>query len=138
MKPYIHAKASVNKYGGKWEDYIDIHDFMDSSKSTIADVRHRAIFHSAFGCFIVEKVFGTIRTNSDGKIYSVRDIAEDHIIQDLGFIPSVDTWLKNMRIEEWMGGPKKEIKEKKKFIPLDSNRKGFTLSPSISVNEFDG
>ena len=111
MKPYIHAKASVKRYGGLPEDYIEIHNFMDSTKSTIADVRHRAILHSAFGCFIVEKVFGTTMKNSDGKIFSVRDIAEEHIIEDLGFIPTVEKWFEGLKIEQWMGGPSKKVKK---------------------------
>lgn len=77
MKPFIHAKSSAKKYGGHPNDYIDIHHFMDSSKSVIPDVRHRAIFHSAFGCFIVEQMFGKVRTNSQGKEYSPRDVAEE-------------------------------------------------------------
>ena len=32
MKPWIHAKNSVRKHGGKPEDYQDIHDFIDSTK----------------------------------------------------------------------------------------------------------
>lgn len=84
MKPFIHAKASAKRYGGEPKDYLAIHDFMDSSKAALADVRHRAVFHSAFGIFIVEKVFGTNITNSEGKLVSVRDIAEDHVREDLG------------------------------------------------------
>ena len=108
MKPYIHAKSSAKKYGGTPEDYLDIHDFMDSSKSSEATVKHRCVFHSAFGCYIVEKVFGHNRENSEGKIYSVRDIAENHIIEDLGRIPSLNEWLQHMPIETWMGGRTKK------------------------------
>lgn len=104
MKPYIHAENSAKKYGGNAEDYLDIHDFMDSSKSHIADHRHRAIFHSSLGCFIVERVFGTTRKNSDGKTYSTRDIAEQHCLEDLGTIPSVQDWLQNLPVAPWMGG----------------------------------
>ena len=104
MKPIIHARSSAKKYGGVPEDYLDIHDFMDSSKAALADVRHRAILHSSFGCFIVEKVFGHERLNSDNRRYSVRDVAEDHIIEDLTFIPSLDRWLSGLPLEEWMAG----------------------------------
>lgn len=89
------------------EDYLDIHDFMDSSKAHIPDVRHRVLFHSSFGCFIVEKFFGTVRKNSEGKEYSTRDVAEDHCIEDLGFIPTVAAYMTNWHIADWMGGPKK-------------------------------
>ncbi len=108
MKPYLHAKSSVVKYGGEPEDYLAIHSFMDSTKAAVPDVRHRCVLHSSFGCFIVEKVFGTNITNSDGKLVSVRDVAEDHIMEDLQFIPSLDKWLEGMPIEKWMGGPAKK------------------------------
>lgn len=112
-KPFIHAKSSARKYGGKPEDYLPIHQFMDSTKTALPDVRHRAILHSCFGCFLVEQVFGVSAKNSEGKDYSPRDIAEDHCIEDLGFIPSMDRWFKNMPIEKWMGG-RANIHEKTK------------------------
>lgn len=121
MKPHLHANVSAKKYGGKPEDYQAIHDFIDSSKSTVADVRHRAILHSAFGIYLVERVFGTTLTNSDGQVFSVRDVAEDHVQDDLGFIPSVDHWVKNMRIEPWMGGSKKYHRPKKLNIKFNTD-----------------
>jgi hypothetical protein len=102
MKPIFHAQKSAKKYGGVAEDYIAIHDFIDSSKQCLADARHRALLHSTFGCFLVEKVFGHIITNSNGKKISTRDIAEDHISEDMGFIPTVEKWLKHMTLEPWM------------------------------------
>ncbi len=112
MKPYLHSNIHAKKYGGKPEDYADIDDFIDSSKAALADVRHRALLHSAFGCFIVERVFGRTRVNSAGKEYSPRDVAEDHIMQDLGFIPTVDKYLRNMRIQTWMSGTRKRLRRK--------------------------
>jgi hypothetical protein len=104
-KPWIHSKAHAKKYGGNPEDYIDIDQFMDSSKAHYSDWRHRCLLHNTFGCFIIEKVFGYVRTNSEGKEYSVRDVAEDHIKQDLGgIIPTVQDWLEEMQIRPWMGG----------------------------------
>lgn len=108
MKPLIHARASASRYGGKLEDYLPIHNFMDSSKASLPDVRHRAVLHSSFGIFVTETVFGTFITNSDGKQVSVRDIAEDHVREDLGFIPTVERWLSTMKIEDWMLGPVKK------------------------------
>jgi hypothetical protein len=40
------------------EDYIEIHDLMDSSKEVFPDNRHRALTHNAWFIFIVERVFG--------------------------------------------------------------------------------
>lgn len=115
MKPLIHAKISRKRYGGKVEDYIPLHEFIDSSKIAYPDVKHRAILHSSFGCYMAVQVFGTYITNSDGKDVSIRDLAEDHIIDDLGFIPTVEKWLENMDFKPWMGGKFK----KERVIKID-------------------
>lgn len=75
-----------------------------------ADMRHRAILHNSFGCFLVEQVFGAVRKNSDGRSYSPRDVAEQHILEDLGTIPSPSDYLKNMTLQPWMGGSAKRVK----------------------------
>ncbi len=107
MKPHLHGRLSVKKYGGKLEDYEAIHEFIDHSKSSMPDVRHRAMLHSSWGIYLVSQVFGNTITNSEGKLVSTRDVAEDHILQDLGFIPTVQDWLKNLPIEGWMSGTQK-------------------------------
>ena len=104
MKPHLHAKNSARKYGGKPEDYQAIHDLLDSSKAHVADMRHRALLHNSFGPFLAEKVFGVLVTNSDGQKVSVRDVAEDHILEDLGRIPSVQDYLDHMDLQPWFGG----------------------------------
>ena len=119
MKPYLHSRIHAKKYGGVPEDYQDIDDFIDSSKMSVPDVRHRAILHSSFGCFVVERVFGTTRTNPEGKTYSPRDVAEDHIQQDLGFIPTVENYLNNMQVQDWMSGSQKRSATKVRQILLD-------------------
>jgi len=119
VKPLYHANLSAKKHGGKPEDYIDVHDFFDSTKSALPDVRHRAVLHSAFGIFLLERVFGTSIVNSDGKRVCVRDLGEEHVIQDLGFIPTLERWLKNLPIETWMGGLHRMGRDKSKFIPMD-------------------
>jgi hypothetical protein len=120
VKPLLHANLSVKSHGGHVDDYLPIHNFIDSTKSANADIRHRAILHSAFGCFLVERVFGTYITNSVGKRVSTRDIAEEHILQDLGFIPSMEDYLKNMTIQPWMSGTERRAHGavKKKHISL--------------------
>ena len=105
MKPYIHAKNSVKRYGGCIDDYIAIHNWFDSTKAATANFYHRAILHNSFGIFLAEQLFGITITNSDSKIISVRDIAEDHVKEDCcGKIPSIDDWLKNIPHENWMVG----------------------------------
>jgi hypothetical protein len=104
-KPWIHAESSAKKFGGKPEDYIKIHNLMDSSKGTIADSRHRALTHNAwFVGTILEQIFGVTFKNSDGMTVSVRDIGEQHVLEDyrMRFIPSAQDFLQEMEVKEWM------------------------------------
>jgi len=107
MKPYIHAKVSAKRFGGHPTDYMDIHNFIDQTKMAMPDIRHRAILHSAFGCYLVEQFFGPVMMNSEGKEFSPRDVAEEHIIEDLGFIPTIERWLSGLPIQGWMSGTMK-------------------------------
>lgn len=108
-KPYIHAQSSARRYGGVPEDYLDIHNLMDSSKGAICDNRHRTLTHNSwFLSVILERVFGVTRVNSDGKTYSVRDIGEQHILEDYGmrYIPSAQDYLEHMEFQPWMNNGK--------------------------------
>lgn len=104
MKPFLHARGSVKRWGGQPSDYMAIHDFVDSSKAAMPDLRHRGLYHHAMGCFLVERIFGHTIKNSDGREVSTRDVAEQHIIEDMGFLPSVEDWLDQMPLQTWMGG----------------------------------
>lgn len=104
-KPYIHAVSSAKKYGGKWEDYIEIHNFMDSSKGAISDNRHRALTHNSwFINTVIERVFGVTFKNSDGRTISSRSIAEQHILEDFGkkYIPTAQDFLQEIEFKPWM------------------------------------
>jgi hypothetical protein len=104
-----HAVSASRKWGGTPHDYLPIEEFIDGSKSAMGDVRHRALYHHTLGVFLVEQVFGPIITiikkNGTGT-YEVptREIAEQHIVEDLGRIPSPSDWLDCMNIQPWMGG----------------------------------
>jgi len=116
MKPYLHGKVSARKFGGCPEDYQEIHDFIDSTKAAFPDMRHRAILHNSFGIFICEKIFGINIKNSAGQLVSVRDIAEQHVIDDMGRIPTLQDYLEGMPLYDWLGGRKYT---KKKLNILD-------------------
>ena len=109
--PYYHAKASVKSYGGSIEDYMPIHQWLDASKQYIADVRHRALRHHAQGIFECEREFGITIENSDGKKIPVRIIAEQHIVEDLGRVPSLNEWLECLPCKAWMNRTQKLSKE---------------------------
>jgi len=104
-KPIYHAESSVRRHGGKMEDYIEIHNFMDSSKGAMPDNRHRALTHNSwFISTVIEKVFGFYLVNSNGKKVSTRQIAEEHVLEDFGgqFIPTAQDFIENMEIMPWM------------------------------------
>lgn len=52
--------------------------------------------------------------NSDGTRVEVRDIAEHHILEDMGRIPTVSDYLDGMPMYDWLGGPKRTTRT----IPL--------------------
>ena len=117
MKPLLHAKISAKKFGGEPADYIDIHNWFDQTKAHIADARHRLVLHNAFGIFLCEQCFGDIVvlpngttkkmpfiTISTGKQVCVRDIAEQHVIDDLGHIPSLSECFEGVSVQEKHGG----------------------------------
>lgn len=116
-KPHIHAESSARKFGGVPNDYEEIHSFMDSSKGAVPSNLHRCLtHHSWFLSNIIERIkfhnschatldnrFPTI-INSDGKHISVRDIGEQHILEDFGgkFIPSAQDYLSQIEFQDWM------------------------------------
>jgi len=113
MKPWIHAESSARKFGGVPEDYIKIHDWFDQTKAHVPDMRHRSILHSSFGIYLCEQFFGTFLINESGKTVQVRDIGEAHVLEDLGFIPTVQDYLQDMPFYAWLGGKPKRLRTMK-------------------------
>lgn len=120
-KPWTHAQSSARKFGGKPEDYIDIHNLMDSSKGCIGDNRHRALTHNSW--FVaaggpLERIFGIVIKNSQGREVSVRDVGEQHILEDFGmkFIPTPQDYLQEMESKPWMSNGRDDAPSSQKKI----------------------
>jgi len=117
--PYHHSISSAKKHGGTWQDYIEIHNWFDETKAHFPDMRHRALRHHAEGIFWAEEKFGKVIKNSDYKLVPTRILAEQHILEDIGFIPTIADYLKEMNQAGWMYKPGegrkvlKQIKEEK-------------------------
>ena len=147
-KPWIHALSSAKKFGGRPEDYLELHNLLDLSKGAVADSRHRVLTHNAFFIgVILERIpfhnsappVGGLYTtiiNSDGKHISVRDIGEQHCLEDFhGFIPTLQDYTDHMEMTPWMnngqGQPNSVSRMKKggsfktttKFVPFDEEEK---------------
>jgi hypothetical protein len=117
MNSWYHAKSCAGKWGGEPEDYLAIHEFIDSSKQVIGDVRHRSLYHHTMGVFLCERIFGKTITVR-GKQIPVRLIAERHILEDLGWLPSPADYINGMPIHTWMSGAQR------KELPLSHLLKG--------------
>ncbi len=118
MKPLQHAKNSVNKYGGILEDYLSIHSWFDQTKAHVPEMKHRLFLHNSFGIFLCEQQFGIYITNSDGKKVDVRSLGEDHVLEDLGFIPTLDECSKLIQNGDWLFGSRRAQKSIK-IIKVD-------------------
>lgn len=117
-KAHIHAESSARKFGGKMEDYLEIHEFLDSSKGAIPDNRHRALTHTSwFISTILTRIkwnntkvdpSGLLILNSDNKVVHIRDIGEQHILEDYGmrFIPTPQDFLADLPFQDWMNNGK--------------------------------
>ncbi len=99
MNAVIHSQISVRKRGGVIEDYLPIHDFMDSTKELCSDNRHR-ILHTLWGIRrVIVPVYGHTIINSDGKAVNVKDMCEqDHILPDYQnrFIPNLSDFVNSI------------------------------------------
>jgi hypothetical protein len=105
--PYHHAVSSAKKWGGEAEDYLPIHRWFDESKELHGDFRHRALRHHAHGIFECERVFGvtielTIAPGRPRKRIPTRWVAEQHVREDHGFIPTLQDWLVRIEPAPWM------------------------------------
>jgi hypothetical protein len=95
--PHYHSKSSASRFGGVASDYHALHEWFDQVKAHLPDVRHRAVLHSSFGIFLAQQVFGeVIVRKSDGAEVPTRLLGEQHVLEDLGFIPTVQDWMKGL------------------------------------------
>ena len=110
--PLIHSRSSVKRWGGKPEDYIKIHEVIDSPKACMNNNTSRFLTHNTwFAYTIIPKIFGYNITNSDGKSVDTVDIAMLHILEDfrMRFVPTPQDYLKHMTVEAWMCNGVKDV-----------------------------
>lgn len=103
--PHVHAHSCVRKWGGTIEDYLAIEEKMDCSKGYFPSNVHRVLTHHMFWVMeVMVPLFGNYITNSDGRMVSVKDICERHILEDfrMRFIPSAQDYLEHVEFADWM------------------------------------
>ena len=129
MHPYHHALSSAKKHGGTWQHFIDIHKWFDETKSLFGDARHRALRHHTAGIFWCEEKFGTTMLVM-GKEIPVRLIAEQHVMEDMGFLPTPEWWLSQMKLAPEMNHV--PVKSRDHDSPID------TLKRALAVEMYKG
>jgi hypothetical protein len=110
--PEIHSKSSVKRWGGKIEDYIKIHELLDSPKATMNNNTSRVLTHNTwFAYTIIPKIFGYNIINSNGKSVDTIDIAMLHIAEDFRgkFVPTPQDYLKHLEIQPWFNNGVKDL-----------------------------
>jgi hypothetical protein len=103
--PMIHSKSSVKRWGGKVEDYLPIHELIDSPKVAMNNNTSRMLTHNVWFCYhIIPKIFGYNITNSDGRSVDTIDVAMLHVAEDfrMKFVPTIQDYLKHMDVQAWM------------------------------------
>ena len=110
--PLIHSKSSVKRWGGKVEDYLAIHELIDSPKVTMNNNSSRCLTHNTwFAYHIIPKIFGYNIVNSEGKSVDTVDIAMLHIAEDfrMKFVPTAQDYLKHIQVQAWFNNGVKEL-----------------------------
>lgn len=112
---YHHAVSSARRFGGTPEQYQPLHDWFDATKELHGDFRHRALRHHTHGIFEAERVFGKTLsiTLKNGEVREIptRLVAEQHVTEDHGYVPSVGDWLKEIPYRRWMTNARRLSKE---------------------------
>jgi hypothetical protein len=149
-KPIIHAQSSAKRFGGNPEDYEPIHAFMDSSKGAFPDNRHRALTHNSwFLLNILERIHFPnsapmttdgrfpIIINSENKRVSVRDIGEQHILEDFAqkFIPTAQDYLEHLPWQAWMNNGQGGHPSSHQKIAEDKDNKKIKVKTKLTFDE---
>lgn len=109
MNPVMHADSSMRKFKGETEEdlhkFIAIHEKLDCQKAWVPDNRGRVLTHTMFWIKeVMIPLFGSYITLSNGKRVSVKDICEQHILEDfrMKFIPTPQDFIQEMEYKKWM------------------------------------
>ncbi len=94
---YHHAVSSARRFGGEPEDFAALHEFFDAtSKENVGDFRHRALRHHTFGIEQCVLLFGGTVPTTGAPSVPTRLVAEGHVLEDHGRVPTPLDWLSRL------------------------------------------
>ena len=88
-----------------FQQFLVLHKKMDCTKGVVADNRHRCISHTMFWINeVMIPIYGDYITLSSGRNVSVKDVCEQHILEDfrMKFIPTPQDFIQEMTYQKWM------------------------------------
>jgi len=95
----MRSDLSVSRWGGITDDYLALHEFIDSTKALCSDNRHRVLHtHWALDNVILP-IFGRTTVNSEGRKIATKELVErDHFLPDFQnkFIPVLSDFVDAM------------------------------------------
>ncbi|HEX5081746.1 MAG TPA: hypothetical protein VFY40_06860 [Blastocatellia bacterium] len=101
MKPLQHARITAHRYGGEWQDWITVHDWIDRSKVIFPSMQHRMFLHSDFGEWLAIRIHDEMIVAGDGTFIPTRDLFRDHQVEDLGRVVTLAEWLREIDTDYW-------------------------------------
>lgn len=101
MKPLQHARITAHQYGGQWQDWIALHDWIDRSKMIFPSMQHRMFLHSDFGEWLTLQIHGESITAANGTAVATCELFHDHQVEDVGRVVPLAEWLREIDAEYW-------------------------------------
>jgi hypothetical protein len=139
MNTWKHSLLSRKKFGGQPEDYVPVHNFLDSSKLFYYHLKHRLLLHHLYGIELCIELMGDFLVNSEGKTVLVRDVAAEHCREDLyGAVPTLNDWLKEAdeRISPQLQIPSLQDAQVEAFLMRPYLRSGLQSALLITYSNF--
>ena len=128
--PYYHSVSSAKRFGGTPDDYQEVHEWFDRGKASQPDFKHRALSHHTQGIYDAAQLFGATILISTGARVPTRLIGEQHVMEDLGFVPSLQDWMDLLFVKRWMSPRSKLL-----FARFTSSQQGDMIADQASPYE---
>lgn len=113
--PLYHARSSTQQFGGEAHDYLPIHQFFDQTKMCVPSNLHRLVLHHTFGIELCLEIYGpTLRRASDQVGIETELIAQQHVTEDFGFLPTLQECLRTHPL--YTGGNGLPVRAKEEVV----------------------
>lgn len=117
---HYHSVSSCNAFGGKPEDYHELHRWLDRGRAGTDRLLHRMLAHHTQGIADAVALFGDTITNSQGRQVPTSLLAHQHVVEDLGFVPTLEHYLELLHCPRWASKPARLLHSKLTLEPAEA------------------